>query len=195
MSLTLTVHVFRDHNEIILYIGPLKGGIRKKNWHEVPLKNLYIWKLIWNSALIAQVWAFRNCLRQLYFKSKWRGIGYSFQLAITAPLYSITGYCIATAQSCQNRSRFHQFSILPRKPCWIQNITLHDAVWELTLGSNVKSIADEQPLHRGFEHMAMGFASRWARKVKLPQCDQLPSPTNVFCTLICLCQMMFQLWT
>ena len=28
-----------------------------------------------------------------------RGIGYSFQLAITAPLYSITGYCIATAQS------------------------------------------------------------------------------------------------
>ena len=43
--------------------------------------------------------AYRNCLRQLYFKSKWRGIGYSFQLAITAPLYSITGYCIATAQS------------------------------------------------------------------------------------------------
>ena len=28
-----------------------------------------------------------------------RGIGYSFQLAITAPLYSITGYCIAAAQS------------------------------------------------------------------------------------------------
>ena len=28
-----------------------------------------------------------------------RGIGYSFQLAITAPLYSIIGYCIATAQS------------------------------------------------------------------------------------------------
>ena len=43
--------------------------------------------------------AYRNCLRRLYFKSKWRGIGYSFQLAITAPLYSITGYCIATAQS------------------------------------------------------------------------------------------------
>ena len=43
--------------------------------------------------------AYRNCLRQLYFKSKWRGIGYSFQLAITAPLYSIIGYCIATAQS------------------------------------------------------------------------------------------------
>ena len=49
--------------------------------------------------LIAPVGAFRNFLRQLYFKSKWRGIGYSFQLAITAPLYSITGYCIATAQS------------------------------------------------------------------------------------------------
>ena len=49
--------------------------------------------------LIAPVGAFRNFLRQLYFKSKWRGIGYSFQLAITAPLYSIIGYCIATAQS------------------------------------------------------------------------------------------------
>ena len=43
--------------------------------------------------------AYRNCLSQRYFTSKGRGIGYSFQLAITAPLYSITGYCIATAQS------------------------------------------------------------------------------------------------
>ena len=49
--------------------------------------------------LIAPVGAFRNCLRRLCFKSKWRGIRYSFQLAITAPLYLITGYCIATAQS------------------------------------------------------------------------------------------------
>ena len=121
---------------------PYQRGNKKINWHGVPLKNLYILKLIWNSALIARVWACRNCLRQLYFKSKWRGIGYSFQLAITAPLYSITGYCIATAQSCQNRSRFHPFSILPRKSCWIQKITLHDAVWELTLGSNVKFIVD-----------------------------------------------------
>ena len=48
----------------------------------------------------ASVEAFRNCHRQRYFTSNWRGIGYSFQLAITAPLYSITGYCIATAQSC-----------------------------------------------------------------------------------------------
>ena len=80
-----------------------------------------------NSALIAQIWACRNCLRQLYFKSKWRGIGYSFQLAITAPLYSITGYRIATAQSCLNWYSFHRCSILPRKPCWNQNITLNDA--------------------------------------------------------------------
>ena len=56
--------------------------------------------------LIAPVGAFRNCLRQLCFKSKWRGIGYSFQLAITAPLYSITGYCIATAQSWGVAIRF-----------------------------------------------------------------------------------------
>ena len=50
--------------------------------------------------LSASVEAFRNCHRQRYFTSNWRGIGYSFQLAIIAPLYSITGYCIATAQSC-----------------------------------------------------------------------------------------------
>jgi hypothetical protein len=49
--------------------------------------------------LIAPVRAFRNCLSPRYFTRSGRGIGYSFQLAITAPLYSITGYCIATAQS------------------------------------------------------------------------------------------------
>ena len=43
----------------------------------------------------------RNCRRRGYFTSWGRGIGYSFQLAITAPLYSIIGYCIATAQSWQ----------------------------------------------------------------------------------------------
>ena len=49
--------------------------------------------------LIAPVGAFRNYLKQLCFKSNWQGIGCSLQLAITAPLYSITGYCVATAQS------------------------------------------------------------------------------------------------
>ena len=49
--------------------------------------------------LIASIEAYRNCLEERYFTSQGRGIGYSFQLAITAPLYSITGYCIATAQS------------------------------------------------------------------------------------------------
>ena len=49
--------------------------------------------------------AFRNCHRQRYFTSNWRGIGYSFQLAITAPLYSIIGYCIATAQSWLTNGR------------------------------------------------------------------------------------------
>ena len=49
---------------------------------------------------IAPVRACRNCLGPKIFHSgAERGIGYSFQLAITAPLYSITGYCIATAQS------------------------------------------------------------------------------------------------
>ena len=50
--------------------------------------------------IIASVEAFRNCVSQQCFMAKARAIGYSFQLAITAPLYSITGYCIATAQSC-----------------------------------------------------------------------------------------------
>ena len=48
---------------------------------------------------VAPTGASRNCLRQLYFKLKGRGIGYSFQLAITATLYTIIVYCIATAQS------------------------------------------------------------------------------------------------
>ena len=65
---------------------------------------LFFWrKLFWR--LVAPSGACRNCLRQLYFKLKGRGIGYSFQLAITAPLYSITGYCIATAQSWRRRKR------------------------------------------------------------------------------------------
>ena len=69
-----------------------------------PAKNVKLWyrrKL--NEQLIhrsdAPTGAFRNCLRQLYFKLKGRGIGYSFQLAITATLYTIIVYCIATAQS------------------------------------------------------------------------------------------------
>ena len=56
--------------------------------------------LLWSNALYASIEAYRNCLSRWYFTSTRRGIGYSFQLAITAPLYSITGYCIATAQSC-----------------------------------------------------------------------------------------------
>ena len=49
--------------------------------------------------LVTPVGAGRNCFNLWYFTQEERGIGYSFQLAITAPLYSITGYCIATAQS------------------------------------------------------------------------------------------------
>ena len=56
-------------------------------------------KFMFCKNIIASVEAFRNCVSQQCFMSKARGIGYSFQLAITAPLYSITGYCIATAQS------------------------------------------------------------------------------------------------
>ena len=48
---------------------------------------------------VAPTGASRNCLRQLYFKLKGRGIGYSFQLAITATLYTIIVYCITSAQS------------------------------------------------------------------------------------------------
>ena len=48
----------------------------------------------------APVGTLRNCFNLWYFTQEERGIGYSFQLAITAPLYSITGYCITTAQSC-----------------------------------------------------------------------------------------------
>ena len=53
-----------------------------------------------NLVRIAPSGALRNCFNLRYFTQEERGIGYSFQLAITAPLYSITGYCIATAHSC-----------------------------------------------------------------------------------------------
>ena len=47
---------------------------------------------------LAPVGAPRNCLPSGYFTWRGRGIGYSFQLAITAPLYSIISYSIASAQ-------------------------------------------------------------------------------------------------
>ena len=58
--------------------------------------------IIGHDPLTAPVRAFRNCFKNRYFTTQERGIGYSFQLAITAPLYSIIGYCIATAQSYPN---------------------------------------------------------------------------------------------
>ena len=74
-----------------MYIEPKLVGSRKII--SVNFRSTQFW------ILFASTEAFRNCLRQRYFTSPRRGIGYSFQLAITAPLYSITGYCIATAQS------------------------------------------------------------------------------------------------
>jgi hypothetical protein len=64
----------------------------EKDIHSYPWKGAEMTKF-------APVRAFRNCLSPRYFTRSGRGIGYSFQLAITAPLYSITGYCIAAAQS------------------------------------------------------------------------------------------------
>ena len=57
-----------------------------------------IWLIITMRMVSAET--FRNWHSWWYFTSSSRGIGISFQLAITAPLYSIMGYCIATAQSC-----------------------------------------------------------------------------------------------
>ena len=102
--------------------------------------------------LIAPVGAFRNCLRQLCFKSKWRGIGYSFQLAITAPLYSITGYCIATAQSCGLQTLFHLYTYLPSNPCWIRKVTFYSISW--------------------FKRIS---------HVNLAQLDELLFPSNIYC--------------
>ena len=116
-----------------------------------------------NSALIAQIWACRNCLRQLYFKSKWRGIGYSFQLAITAPLYSITGYCIATAQSCGLQTLFHWHTYLPSNPCWFRKVTFYSISW--------------------FKRIS---------HVNLAQLDELLFPSNIYCALICHCQKLSQ---
>ena len=48
-----------------------------------------------------------------------RGIGYSFQLAITAPLYSIIGYCIATAQSCWGSPTIRYYLLTGVRIFWI----------------------------------------------------------------------------
>ena len=49
--------------------------------------------------VIALVRAYKNCERRPYCRSTPLGIGYSFQLAITAPRLNLIGYGIATAQS------------------------------------------------------------------------------------------------
>ena len=49
----------------------------------------------------------KNCQCRLYFKSSWRGIGKSFQLAIIAPRINLIGYDTATAQSWRTWARTH----------------------------------------------------------------------------------------
>ena len=119
-----------------------------------------------HSALIAQMWACRNCLRQLYLKLKWRGIGYSFQLAITAPLYSITGYCIATAQSCHFFTFFHSYTYFPNNLFWIRMVTFYSAFEDL--------------LYLGRFKLMIQF--------NLHQLDKLLHPANAHCH----CQRMSQ---
>ena len=55
------------------------------------------WNIYWYGSALGR--AIRNCLWNRYFTTPGRGIGYSFQLAITALLYSIISYCITSAQS------------------------------------------------------------------------------------------------
>ena len=47
----------------------------------------------------APVGAFTNCTGHPFFRVTVRGIGYSFQLAITTPRINLIGYGTATAQS------------------------------------------------------------------------------------------------
>ena len=88
---------------------------------------MYLLCVSWHFPALGR--ACRNCLWSWYFTDPGRGIGYSFQLAITAPLYSITGYCIAPAQgiTCQwGHSLFskceYSFVVLPQarghSPCY-----------------------------------------------------------------------------
>lgn len=51
--------------------------------------------------------AWKNCIRQRYFTPSVRGIGSSFQLAITAPQINFIGYGTATAQSQLLQSNQH----------------------------------------------------------------------------------------
>ena len=53
----------------------------------------------WYIYFSASIEAWRNCACQPYFRLSARGIGYSFQLAITTPRINLIGYGTATAQS------------------------------------------------------------------------------------------------
>ena len=110
--------------------------------------------------------AHRNCFNLWYFTQEERGIGYSFQLAITAPLYSITGYCIATAQSCHFFTFFHSYTYLPNNLFWIRMVTFYSAFEDLVYLGRFKLMI----------------------QFNLHQLDKLLHPANAHCH----CQRMSQ---
>ena len=58
----------------------------------------------------APVGAFTNCTCGPYFRSPVRGIGSSFQLAITTPRINLIGYGTATAQSWRKLDSYENIS-------------------------------------------------------------------------------------
>ena len=72
-------------SELIQVVLQLSISFCITEWMEI--QGCPIRVLIWLT--VAPSGACRNCLRQLYFTLKGQGIGFSFQLAITAPLSSI----------------------------------------------------------------------------------------------------------
>ena len=126
-------------------------------------KCAFIQGAILQDCLLGPAEPVRNCHKQRYFTSWGRGIGYSFQLAITAPLYSITGYCIATAQSCGIQTLFHWYTYLPSNPCWFRKVTFYSISW--------------------FKRIS---------HVNMAQLAELLFPSNIYCALICHCQKLSQ---
>ena len=84
-------------DSVVRTFKPKTCGVWKGNPHSASSTNGWTNGVIW--LLFAPGGAFRNCVPGPYFRAKTRGIGYSFQLAITTPRINLIGYGTATAQS------------------------------------------------------------------------------------------------
>ena len=94
----LKLFEFGDKCDILLFywVFIFEFGARSLNENAFQLLRIFF-PLVYYCAV--PVGTFINCARRPCFRASARGIGYSFQLAITTPRMNLIGYGTATAQS------------------------------------------------------------------------------------------------